>query len=168
MKEWQAVLFSLGVKYYNLNGKLPHITYEYTVPRPSNDDTAADEGVAKGSAHTYANLTYNEVNRDVDGNRLQCHKPRPGGADMSSELAPIMSSCRRKRRKFCGRSGRPALHHRRPFWSTDQMMVLIICTTTMTMMLRRGAHWCHQDIVSHLWVLNFWPVDLCLFHTSRC
>lgn len=59
-------MFSLNVKYYNLNGKLPHITYEYTVPRPSRDAAVA-EGVATGSAHTYGNLTYNEVNGDIGG-----------------------------------------------------------------------------------------------------
>lgn len=70
------MLFSLDVKYYNLNGKLPHITYEYTVPRPSPDATAADKGVAAGSAHSYANLTYNEVKQgDVGGVSVQCHKP---------------------------------------------------------------------------------------------
>lgn len=72
-------MFSLDVKYYNLNGKLPHITYEYTIPRQSHDITAAG-GVATGSSHTYLNLTYNEVN--VGGDRLRATN-RSRGAVMS-------------------------------------------------------------------------------------
>lgn len=63
-------MFSLDMKYYNLNGKLPHITYEYTVPRPSHDITAA-EGITTGPSHSYLNLTYNEVNEDVRGDQLK-------------------------------------------------------------------------------------------------
>ncbi|XP_023146487.2 ADAMTS-like protein 2 isoform X2 [Amphiprion ocellaris] len=57
-------LQGLNVMYYNLNGKLPHITYEYTVPLKPHDVTAA-EGIATGPAHL--NLTFNEVNEDVRG-----------------------------------------------------------------------------------------------------
>lgn len=63
-------MFSLDMKYYNLNGKLPHITYEYTIPRQSHDITAA-EGTATGSSRIYLNLTYNEVNEDVRGDLLR-------------------------------------------------------------------------------------------------
>ncbi|KAG7221004.1 hypothetical protein INR49_001722 [Caranx melampygus] len=50
--------------YYNLNGKLPHITYEYTIPLKSYDITAAD-GVTTSPGHSHLNLTYNELNEDV-------------------------------------------------------------------------------------------------------
>uniref|UniRef100_A0A3Q3LQU1 Si:ch211-267e7.3 n=1 Tax=Mastacembelus armatus TaxID=205130 RepID=A0A3Q3LQU1_9TELE len=50
--------------YYNLNGKHPHITYEYTIPLKSYNLTAA-EGITTGSAHSLRNFTYNEVNEDV-------------------------------------------------------------------------------------------------------
>lgn len=56
------------MKYYNLNGKLPHITYEYTIPRTSHDITAA-EGITTGPSHSHLNLTYNELNEDVRGDR---------------------------------------------------------------------------------------------------
>lgn len=62
-------MFSLDMKYYNLNGKLPHITYEYTIPNPSHDITAAG-GIATGPAHSYLNLTYNKVHEDVRGDQL--------------------------------------------------------------------------------------------------
>lgn len=74
-------MFSLDMKYYNLNGKLPHITYEYTIPRQSHDITAA-EGIATGSSHTYLNLTYNEVNEDVRGDLLRATN-RSRGAVMA-------------------------------------------------------------------------------------
>ncbi|XP_051809516.1 ADAMTS-like protein 2 isoform X3 [Acanthochromis polyacanthus] len=54
-------LQGLNVMYYNLNGKLPHITYEYTIPLKPHHVTAA------GSAHL--NLTFNEVNEDVRGDQ---------------------------------------------------------------------------------------------------
>lgn len=63
-------MFSLDMKYYNLNGKLPHITYEYTVPNPSHDITAAG-GIATGPSHSYLNLTYNKVHEDVRGDQLR-------------------------------------------------------------------------------------------------
>ncbi|KAI3374490.1 hypothetical protein L3Q82_006310 [Scortum barcoo] len=59
-------LQGLNVMYYNLNGKLPHITYEYTIPRTSHDITAA-EGITTG----HLNLTYNELNEDVRGDQLR-------------------------------------------------------------------------------------------------
>ncbi len=62
--------FSWDIKYYNLNGKLPHITYEYTIPRTSHDITAA-EGITRDPSHSHLNLTYNEVNEDIRGDRLQ-------------------------------------------------------------------------------------------------
>ncbi|XP_040000317.1 ADAMTS-like protein 2 isoform X2 [Xiphias gladius] len=57
-------LQGLNVMYYNLNGKLPHITYEYTIPFKSYDITAA-EGVTTRPGHPHLNFTYNEVNEDV-------------------------------------------------------------------------------------------------------
>lgn len=47
-----------------MNGKLPHITYEYTIPLKSYDITAAD-GVTTSPGHSHLNLTYNELNEDV-------------------------------------------------------------------------------------------------------
>ncbi|XP_026168807.1 ADAMTS-like protein 2 isoform X2 [Mastacembelus armatus] len=58
------VLQGLNIMYYNLNGKHPHITYEYTIPLKSYNLTAA-EGITTGSAHSLRNFTYNEVNEDV-------------------------------------------------------------------------------------------------------
>ncbi|XP_030607943.1 ADAMTS-like protein 2 isoform X3 [Archocentrus centrarchus] len=57
-------LEGLNVMYYNLNGKLPHITYEYTIPLKSHAITA-------GPAHSSLNLTYNDVN--VDQSSLMNH-----------------------------------------------------------------------------------------------
>ncbi|XP_047444458.1 ADAMTS-like protein 2 isoform X2 [Mugil cephalus] len=63
----------LNVMYYNLNGKLPHITYEYTIPHKSDDITMA-EGLTAAPAHSHLNLTYNEVNGDVlDQSSLMNH-----------------------------------------------------------------------------------------------
>lgn len=58
------------MKYYNLNGKLPHITYEYTVPRPAHDNTAA-EGITTGPSHSHLNLTYNKENEAARGDQLR-------------------------------------------------------------------------------------------------
>uniref|UniRef100_G3PNV1 PLAC domain-containing protein n=1 Tax=Gasterosteus aculeatus aculeatus TaxID=481459 RepID=G3PNV1_GASAC len=55
--------------YYNLNGKLPHITYEYTIPRTSHDITAAED--VAGPSQPRLNLTYNEVNEGVGGDHLR-------------------------------------------------------------------------------------------------
>lgn len=51
-------LQGLNVMYYNLNGKLPHITYEYTVPHNSH-------GITSGPS--LINHTSNEVNENVRG-----------------------------------------------------------------------------------------------------
>ncbi|XP_053294017.1 ADAMTS-like protein 2 [Pleuronectes platessa] len=56
-------LQGLNVMYYNLNGKLPHITYEYTIPLESYDITAA-EGVTTSPGHSHLNFTYNELGAD--------------------------------------------------------------------------------------------------------
>uniref|UniRef100_A0A3Q3IKL8 PLAC domain-containing protein n=1 Tax=Monopterus albus TaxID=43700 RepID=A0A3Q3IKL8_MONAL len=60
--------------YYNLNGKLPHITYEYTIPLKSYDKTAL-EGINKSHTHPHLNVTYNKVNGNarVDQVRLTNH-----------------------------------------------------------------------------------------------
>ncbi|XP_023253989.1 ADAMTS-like protein 2 [Seriola lalandi dorsalis] len=63
-------LQGLNVMYYNLNGKLPHITYEYTIPLKSYDITAA-EGVTLSPGHSHLNFTYNEVNEDVIGDEVR-------------------------------------------------------------------------------------------------
>lgn len=139
-------MFSLDGKYYNLNGKLPHITYEYTVPQPSPDATAV-EGVATGSAHSHANLTYNKVNGVLGEGPLR-------GVMFFHRRS--MSSCRKKRRsKSYGRSGRPAPPHQLLSWSTDQMMAPIICTATMKMMWRRGGRSYPQAIVSRSLLFKF-------------
>lgn len=52
------------MEYYNLNGKLPHITYEYTVPLPSLDATSAG-GVEPDPVNSYGNLTFNGVNEHI-------------------------------------------------------------------------------------------------------
>ncbi|TKS80417.1 ADAMTS-like protein 2 [Collichthys lucidus] len=59
------------MKYYNLNGKLPHITYEFTIPRTSHDMITAAGGITSGPSHSHLNLTYNEVNEDVSGDQLR-------------------------------------------------------------------------------------------------
>ncbi|XP_067331422.1 ADAMTS-like protein 2 isoform X2 [Channa argus] len=59
-------LQGLNVMYYNLNGKLPHITYEYTIPLKSNDITAA-EHITTASPHSHVNFTYNKVNDNARG-----------------------------------------------------------------------------------------------------
>ncbi|XP_022617587.1 ADAMTS-like protein 2 [Seriola dumerili] len=63
-------LQGLNVMYYNLNGKLPHITYEYTIPLKSYDITAA-EGVTLSPGHSHLNFTYNEVNEDIIGDEVR-------------------------------------------------------------------------------------------------
>ncbi|XP_077954885.1 ADAMTS-like protein 2 isoform X5 [Gasterosteus aculeatus] len=61
--------FHVAGTYYNLNGKLPHITYEYTIPRTSHDITAAED--VAGPSQPRLNLTYNEVNEGVGGDHLR-------------------------------------------------------------------------------------------------
>lgn len=56
------------MKYYNLNGKLPHITYEYTMALPSLDVTSAS-GVEPNLVNSYDNLTLNEVNENMQEDR---------------------------------------------------------------------------------------------------
>uniref|UniRef100_H3CJC7 Si:ch211-267e7.3 n=1 Tax=Tetraodon nigroviridis TaxID=99883 RepID=H3CJC7_TETNG len=48
------------LKYYNLNGKTPHITYEYTLALPP----LGVSGAAPDPVNSYDNLTFNEVNED--------------------------------------------------------------------------------------------------------
>lgn len=64
------------MKYYNLNGKLPHITYEFTIPRVSHDIT---EGITMGPSHSHLNLTYNELHEDVRGDQLRATNHSRGG-----------------------------------------------------------------------------------------
>ncbi|XP_076018477.1 ADAMTS-like protein 2 isoform X2 [Genypterus blacodes] len=62
-------LQGLNVMYYNLNGKLPHITFEYTIPHDSHVITAVEE-VTSGSPLSLVNLTQNEVNPDIRGDHI--------------------------------------------------------------------------------------------------
>ncbi|XP_041659709.1 ADAMTS-like protein 2 isoform X5 [Cheilinus undulatus] len=66
----------LNVMYYNLNGKLPHITYEFTIP--SRDVTA--EHITTGPAYSTLNLTHNVVNEGVRGDRFQTSNQSRGSA----------------------------------------------------------------------------------------
>ncbi|XP_032388198.1 ADAMTS-like protein 2 isoform X2 [Etheostoma spectabile] len=72
-------LQGLNVMYYNLNGKLPHITYDYTIPCTSHDITAA-ESITRGPSHAHLNLTYNEENEDVRGVQLTTKNHSRGSA----------------------------------------------------------------------------------------
>ncbi|KAM8851087.1 ADAMTS-like protein 2 isoform 1-T1 [Spinachia spinachia] len=83
-------LQGLNAMYYNLNGKLPHITYEYTIPRTSRDITAAED--VTGPYRPNLNLTYNEVNEGVparlratNGSVTSVHhyNSQPGAGDQS-------------------------------------------------------------------------------------
>ncbi|XP_038574877.1 ADAMTS-like protein 2 isoform X3 [Micropterus salmoides] len=58
-------LQGVNVMYYNLNGKLPHITYEYTVPRTSHDITAA-EGITTGPSLSHLNLPDNKLQEEEE------------------------------------------------------------------------------------------------------
>ncbi|XP_029380515.1 ADAMTS-like protein 2 [Echeneis naucrates] len=64
----------LNLMYYNLNGKLPHITYKYTVPHKSRD-LIAGESATMSSGHSHHNFTDEELNEDIGGdhNRLTNH-----------------------------------------------------------------------------------------------
>uniref|UniRef100_A0A672G3E7 Si:ch211-267e7.3 n=1 Tax=Salarias fasciatus TaxID=181472 RepID=A0A672G3E7_SALFA len=53
----------LNVMYYNLNGKLPHITYEYTIPVSSHGLAGVE--IPPGSAHSHINRTHMEVNEET-------------------------------------------------------------------------------------------------------
>ncbi|XP_008333008.1 ADAMTS-like protein 2 isoform X2 [Cynoglossus semilaevis] len=56
-------LHGLNVMYYNLNGKLPHITYEYTVPLQSYDVTA-EEVLSINPDRPSLNFTHNELREE--------------------------------------------------------------------------------------------------------
>ena len=59
--KYNIFVFSPQTKYYNLNGKLPHITYEYTVALPALDVTSAG-GVDLEAANFYEEV---ETNRSA-------------------------------------------------------------------------------------------------------
>ncbi|XP_026229570.1 ADAMTS-like protein 2 isoform X2 [Anabas testudineus] len=70
-------LQGLNVMYYNLNGKLPHITYEYTIPLKSYDITSA-EGMTTDPAQSQLNYnntfnTYEKVNMRGEHVQLTNH-----------------------------------------------------------------------------------------------
>lgn len=66
------------MKYYNLNGKLPHITYEYTVAAPSLHFPSAG-GVEPDPLDSYDNLTINEVKEKLrEGRPLAANHSRGG------------------------------------------------------------------------------------------
>ncbi|XP_053739094.1 ADAMTS-like protein 2 isoform X1 [Synchiropus splendidus] len=54
-------LQGLNVMYYNINGKLPHITYEYTIPLQPHPATAVED-ITLGPLLTLLNYTYENVN----------------------------------------------------------------------------------------------------------
>ncbi|XP_068426651.1 ADAMTS-like protein 2 isoform X3 [Clinocottus analis] len=58
-------LQGLNAMYYNLNGKLPHITYEYTIPRTPHDLPAAAD-ITAGPSHAQINLTYNKLQEEEE------------------------------------------------------------------------------------------------------
>lgn len=51
-----------------MNGKVPHITYEYTVALPTLDLAPAG-GVEPDPVNSYDNLTFNEVNENMREDR---------------------------------------------------------------------------------------------------
>ncbi|CAI5692242.1 ADAMTS-like protein 2 isoform X2 [Oreochromis niloticus] len=71
-------LQGLNVMYYNLNGKLPHITYEYTIPLKSRATAA--------SHHSNLNFTYNDVNVDVRGDRSISMNHSRGSASVHHDV----------------------------------------------------------------------------------
>ncbi|XP_056149822.1 ADAMTS-like protein 2 [Lampris incognitus] len=64
-------LQGLNVMYYNLNGKLPHITYEYTVPRNGHDFNTSTDDISAGPC--LVNHTHNEVDLREDQGRPANH-----------------------------------------------------------------------------------------------
>ncbi|XP_028283364.1 ADAMTS-like protein 2 isoform X2 [Parambassis ranga] len=78
-------LQGLNVMYYNLNGKLPHITYEYTVPL----NITAAEVTSTGPAHSHLNLTYNELNEDVRGDQSSSINHSRGAAPVHHYNTPL-------------------------------------------------------------------------------
>ncbi|XP_060899770.1 ADAMTS-like protein 2 isoform X1 [Labrus mixtus] len=66
----------LNVMYYNLNGKLPHITYEFTIP--SRDVTA--ERLPTGPSYSHLNLTHYAVKEGVRGDQLRKSNQSRGSA----------------------------------------------------------------------------------------
>lgn len=88
------------MQYYNLNGKLPYITYEYTIPQKFYDIAAA-EGVTTEPALSQLNYNtsnnYDEVNARGEQVQLTNHSrgsatslhhynTQPGGDDQSDRL----------------------------------------------------------------------------------
>ncbi|XP_020566445.1 ADAMTS-like protein 2 isoform X2 [Oryzias latipes] len=57
---------ALNVMYYNLNGKLSHITYQYTLPLVPHN-ISASEAVSSGPPHLYLNLTTEQVPETATG-----------------------------------------------------------------------------------------------------
>lgn len=62
---------SLCIQYYNLNGKLPYITYEYTVPLKPYDIAAA-EGITTDPA--LSQLNYNNTFNNYDKVNARAHQ----------------------------------------------------------------------------------------------
>ncbi|KAM3865652.1 ADAMTS-like protein 2 [Diretmus argenteus] len=76
-------LQGLNVMYYNLNGKLPHITYEYTVPRNTHDVIDVDD-IASGPSLSLVNHTHNEVNEGFREDHRRSSNHSNGGAAVAS------------------------------------------------------------------------------------
>uniref|UniRef100_H2LL86 Uncharacterized protein n=1 Tax=Oryzias latipes TaxID=8090 RepID=H2LL86_ORYLA len=55
-----------ALNYYNLNGKLSHITYQYTLPLVPHN-ISASEAVSSGPPHLYLNLTTEQVPETATG-----------------------------------------------------------------------------------------------------
>lgn len=56
------------MKYYNLNGKMPHITYEYTVPRVSSTPASPTQKQPPLASMT-ANASYSQL--PISGNEVE-------------------------------------------------------------------------------------------------
>lgn len=84
----KSAIFPL--EYYNLNGKVPHITYEFTVAVPSPDVPPAAVGAAPRLGNADHNSTFNEVNEGV-------RQGQPTAANRSRGGAPV--------RPYGGQSG---------------------------------------------------------------
>ncbi|XP_041847264.1 ADAMTS-like protein 2 isoform X2 [Melanotaenia boesemani] len=90
---------ALRVMYYNLNGKLPHITYEYTVPLKPQNITAASS-VTTGPAHTQVMEELGEEQRRLMNSSrnasIRHHNTLPGAdvlLDEDEEVWEVYTPC---------------------------------------------------------------------------
>ncbi|XP_060744113.1 ADAMTS-like protein 2 [Tachysurus vachellii] len=74
----------LNVMYYNLNGKMPHITYEYTVPRVSSTPASStQEQPPLGSM--MANASYSQL--PITGNEVEVRNEK--SEEVKNQSAPL-------------------------------------------------------------------------------